>query len=86
MTKVDDSLSRYREVPSVNDEFNRMERKRLRLILRRLRFLEHKVREGGGLADPNANGGAAYTEWEIEALEWILQEVGFIEMVPTSDD
>lgn len=84
--KVDEAMSRYVEAPDTNAEFNRMERKRLRLILRRLRFLEHKVRTDGGLANPDSNGGAGYTEWEIEALEWILLEVGFLEVLPSDDD
>jgi hypothetical protein len=49
-------------------------------LLRRLRFLEQQVRETGGLADGNASGGAAFAEWEIEALEWVLgpDGIGFL--------
>lgn len=84
----DQDLSRYREVSDASKDFDRIERRRLRLILRRLQFLEQKVREEGGLANPRANGGAAYTEWEIEALEWILgpEGLGFIIVIPRDDD
>lgn len=77
--KVDVSKSKYHEDPSARRTFNGTELKRLRLILRRLRFLEAQVRESGGLASGSGSGGAAFAEWEIEALEWILyDEVGFI--------
>lgn len=86
MTQVNVSLSRYTETPDVLQEFNRAERKRLRLMMRRLQFLEHKVRTEGGLASPTANGGAAYAEWEIEALEWLLVEVGYLVITARADD
>jgi hypothetical protein len=78
--KVDVSRSAYHEAPDARNEFNRQELKRARLLLRRLRFLEQQVRETGGLADGNASGGAAFAEWEIEALEWVLgpDGIGFL--------
>lgn len=76
--KIDVDLSIYHEDPSARADFNRRELRRLRLILRRLRFLEAQVRETGGVASSDANGGAAFAEWEVEALEWILSEVGFL--------
>ncbi len=76
--RVDASQSRYHESDSAPDEFNRKELRRLRLLLRRLRFLEKQIRDQGGLADGGASGGSAFTEWEAEALEWILAEVGFL--------
>jgi len=78
MTKIDVSKSRYHEAPGAKDDFNRSEMRSLRLLLRRLRFLEQQVRESGGLADGRASGGAAFAEWEVEALEWILTDVGFL--------
>jgi hypothetical protein len=74
--KVDKERSAYHEADDVRDEFNAQELRRLRLILRRLRFLESQVRKNGGLASDG--GGGAWTEWEIEALEWVLTEVGFL--------
>ena len=78
MSHVDPSLSAFHEDPEAKTMFDRMELRRLRLLLRRLRFLEAQVRETGGMADGNASGGAAFAEWEIEALEWVLTEVGFL--------
>jgi hypothetical protein len=76
--KVDVSKSVYHESPLARDEFNRRELRSLRLLLRRLRFLEAQVRETGGLENTSGSGGAAFAEWEVEALEWVLTEVGFL--------
>lgn len=67
---VNTALSRY-ATPEPSSEFTRAERKKLLLILRRLQFLEQKDREETGLPNP-------YNEKEMEALEWILVEVGFL--------
>ena len=76
--KIDPTLSAYHEAPEAREDFNRTELRSLRLLLRRLRFLEAQVRETGGMADGQGSGGAAFAEWEIGALEWILTEVGFL--------
>lgn len=76
--KVDVSRSVYHEAPEARKEFSRRELRSLRLLLRRLRFLEAQVRETGGLESGSGSGGAAFAEWEVEALEWILTEVGFL--------
>ena len=76
--KVDVSKSVYHENPEARGEFSREEWRRMRLLLRRLRFLEASIEENGGLGNSNANGGAAFAEWEADALEWILTEVGFL--------
>jgi hypothetical protein len=76
--KIDVSKSVYHENDGAKDEFNRRELKHCRLLLRRLRFLEQQIRETGGLANGGGSGGAAFAEWEVEALEWILDEVGFL--------
>ena len=76
--KVDKAQSVYHEDPSARDEFSKSELRRLRLLLRRLRFLETKVRDQGGLQDGGGSGGAAFAEWEVEALEWVLDEMGFL--------
>lgn len=70
---VDASLSRYSEHPDARREFTRAERRRLLVVLRRLQFLEHKEREVEGLLNP-------HTEREIEALEWVLTELGFLQV------
>lgn len=75
--RVDVSLSVYHEDTTARKEFDRKEIKHCRYILRRLRFLEAKVRETGNIAD-DVNGGAMHAEWEMEALEWLLTEVGFL--------
>lgn len=77
--KVDVSKSAYHEDEGARKEFDKAELRRLRLLLRRLRFLEAQVRENGGLTNGGASGGAAFAEWEVEALEWILTEVGFLQ-------
>jgi hypothetical protein len=77
--KVEADKSRFHEIDTARNEFNRAELRRLRLILRRLRFLEAQVEKNGGLASSTGNGGAGWAEWEVEALEWILDEVGFLE-------
>ena len=79
--KVDPSRSRYHEVRDAKDEFNRQELRRARLLLRRLRFLEAQIADNGGLSSGSANGGAAFAEWEVEALEWVLgpEGIGFLE-------
>lgn len=76
--RVDASKSTYHESPTARGEFNRVELRRARCLLRRLRFLEAKVSENGGLAASTASNGAAYAEWEMEALEWALTEIGFL--------
>ncbi len=70
--KVDASKSAYHEAPDASNEFSGPELRRARLLLRRLRFLEKQVRENGGLSNGNGGGGAAFAEWEVEALEWVL--------------
>lgn len=74
--RVDASLSIYHEAPSASAEFTKTELRRCRLLLRRLRFLEAKVRDGAGIAE--GDGGASFSEWEIEATEWVLDEMGFL--------
>lgn len=77
--KVDTSMSIYREHPEASAEFSRKELRSLRLLLRRLRFLEASVAKTGGLKDGDSNGGGAFAEWEIEALEYVLTDIGFLD-------
>lgn len=76
--KIDVSQSIYIEDAEASKDFTGQEIRRFRLLLRRLRFLEAQVRETGGMANGGANGGAAFAEWEIDALEWVLDEMGFL--------
>lgn len=78
--KIDPRQSIYHEDPlaRTREEFSRVEIKHCRVLLRRLRFLEAKARETGGIADSNGNGGAVFAEVEIEALVWTLNELGFL--------
>jgi hypothetical protein len=76
--RVDVSKSNYHELPDARNEFSKRELRSARLLLRRLRFLETQVRESGGLQNRAASGGAAFAEWEEEALCWVLTEIGFL--------
>lgn len=77
--RIDVSKSQFHEAPTARSDFTKSELKRCRLLLRRLRFLEAQVRQNGGLSADDASGGAAFAEWEVEALEWILSEIGFLQ-------
>lgn len=79
--RVDKSQSVYQEAITAKADFDRLELRRCRTLLRRLRFLEMQIRENGGIAAQDGNSGSAFTEWEAEALEWILTDVGFIDEV-----
>lgn len=65
--KVDTSASVYREADNAEAEFEMTELRRARYLLRRLQFLEAKLREGG-----HVSGGAVFAEMEVDALEWAL--------------
>ena len=78
---IDPQESAYQERAEAAEEFDADELRHCRLILRRLQFLEKKVKETGGLAAGNATGGAAFAEWEVMALSWILSDIGFIEEI-----
>lgn len=78
--RIEASESEYHEDPAARKEFSRKELRRARLLLRRLRFLETQVKKTGGLQDGGGSGGAAFAEWEVEALEWVLgpDGIGFL--------
>lgn len=78
--KVDTENSIYQEAESATQEFDRTELRRLRYLLRRLRFLETNIAASGGLASESKSGGSVFAEWEVEALEWVLTEVGYLEV------
>ena len=74
--KVDPDQSVYHEADNALSEFSREEIGHLRYLLRRLRFLEAQVRETGGRASGRAGG--IHAELEVEALEWILKDCGYL--------
>lgn len=78
--RVDVKKSVYHEVPDAEEHWTTKELRRLRQVLRRLRFLEAMVRERGGMSDPDSGGAAAYVELEIEGLELVLLELEYIEI------
>ena len=61
-------------------EFDRIELRRLRLLLRRLRFLETQINRHDGAGEEDTSGGAQFAEWEVEALEWVLVEFDYLEV------
>lgn len=69
--KVDTSGSVYSEAPGAGVEFDTSELRRARFLLRRLQFLEAKMRDGKPVS-----GGAVFAEMEIDALEWALGPEG----------
>lgn len=74
--KVDASESEYQEAPEAREEFSKRELKRLRFLLRRLRFLEMKARENEGKMD--RSGQSVFADLEVESLEYVLTEIGFL--------
>ena len=76
--KIDVSQSVYHEDERTVGDYTKVEVRRLRFLLRRLRFLETQVRENGGLQNGGDSGGSAFAEWEMEALEWLLDDIGFL--------
>lgn len=77
--RVDVSNTRYHEALTAPGEFDRVEIRRLRLLLRRLRFLETQVNSRAG-SEEDSSAGAQFAEWEVEALEWVLSDLGYLEV------
>lgn len=69
--KIDTSLSTYSEHPCAPTEFDPRELSHARYLMRRLQFLEQKVRDG-----EYVSGGMVHAEREITALEWALGSDG----------
>lgn len=74
--KVDATNSVFKEDPSARQDFDRKELRSLRLLLRRLHFLEAQVKRNEGKSD--LSGGANFAEWEMDALEFVLTELGYL--------
>lgn len=80
MSSVDTSRSIYHESPKATSDFDRGELRKLRFLLRRLRYIEGQIAERGGLKDGGGAGAAgAFAEMEVEALEFVLDDLGFLE-------
>lgn len=81
--KIKARESMYQEASGASELFRRHELRRLRLLLRRLRYLESQLsRMEGALSEASGgSGGAVFVEWEAEALEWILTDVGYLQKV-----
>lgn len=77
--KVNTDKSRYREHPLATTEFALDELKRLRFLLRRLRFLDAKAAVEGGVHESGT--GAVFADLEIDALVYVLSEIGYLEDV-----
>lgn len=71
--KIDTSRSAYTEHPSAPVEFDTRELGHARYLMRRLQFLEQKVRDG-----EYVSGGVVHAEREIMALEWALIDLGYL--------
>ena len=77
-SKTEVETTEYHEDPQAVEHYTREEIRRLRQLLRRLRFLEKQVQERGGLASDDPSRSAAYVELEIEGFELVLTEIGFL--------
>lgn len=70
----------YTERKDAEERFDRSELKRLRILLRRLRFLETKLRDSARGTAPQIGGGLVFIEAEIESLEFVLTEIEYLEI------
>lgn len=75
--RVDAKNSMFQEDSQAVEVFNRRELRNCRYLLRRLRFLEAKMQRED-MADPSNDGGAVFADLEVNALEWLLTEIGFL--------
>ena len=74
--------SQFQEAASARREFSPEELTHLRFLLRKLRFLETKEREGTASdADVNTRS-AVFGSLEKAALEWILTDIEYLQEIP----
>lgn len=78
--KVDLSKTKYHEADGAAAEFSTDEIRKLKVILRRLRFLEHQIRENGGIEN-STSGSGMFNEMEVDALSWLLTDIGYLREV-----
>lgn len=76
--KIDKSKSVYRESALARTEFNKTELKQLRFLFRRLQYLESRMAENEASSISTGSGAEVFIVWEVEALEFVLDEVGFL--------
>lgn len=74
--RVDSALSAYSERVDAREQYDRDQMEHMRFLLRRLQFLEHQLRERG-----DVTGGAVFAQAERNALEWVLEDMEFIDVV-----
>lgn len=74
--RIDVEKSKYHPREDVEKDFDREEIKHLKIVLRRLRYLEQKLREGGDLLD--GNGSAVFDDLEVQGLAFTLTEIGYL--------
>lgn len=72
------SESKYHEDLFAQSEFTASELRKLRFLLRRLRFLERQLKTNGNT--PDAEHSGMFVEMEVEALEWTLTEIGYLDL------
>lgn len=70
--RVDASLSKYHEAKGAVVEFSEDELRNARFLLRRLRFLEAKIRDNAEVHD------AVFVELEMTSLAWALDQIGYL--------
>lgn len=82
MTDVKDL---YREATTAEEDFTLPELKKLRFLLRRLRYLETQIQKREAAKQVQGEGGAlSFVEAERDALEFALLEIGYLDFVDRS--
>lgn len=77
--RIDVSKSRYHPVKEAEVIFDRTEIKHLKIVLRRLRYLEQKLRDGGDPLD--GDGSAMFDDLEMRGHVFTLTEIGYLSPV-----
>lgn len=75
-----DARDTYQEAATAEEDFERDELKKLRFLLRRLRFLETQLQASARGEKPKIGGGMIFVEAEIEALEFVLTDADYLEI------
>lgn len=71
--------SEYQEARSASEDFTSEELMKLRILLRRLRYLSRQAEKSGGVA--SESGGGLWAVQEAAALEFVLSEIAYLEEV-----